>query len=100
MGRDPKEQNRVASERLKWKCRRGLLELDIVLERYLTRHPDDHALNPLLDLPDNDLWDIVAGRSENYQPHLKDVVARLRAVRKEDHGRQDCDAQAAGRKKP
>ena len=80
MGRDPKEQNRVASERLKWKCRRGLLELDIVLERYLTRHPDDHALNPLLDLPDNDLWDIVAGRSENYQPHLKDVVARLRAA--------------------
>ena len=72
--------NRIEREKLKWKCRRGLLELDIVLERYLRAgepHPD---LSELLDLPDNDLWDIVAGRSDNYQPHLKDVVACLRAA--------------------
>jgi antitoxin CptB len=71
---------RIEREKLKWKCRRGLLELDIVLERYRALHPDDQGLDPLLDLPDNDLWDIVAGRSEDYQPHLKDVVARLRAA--------------------
>ena len=72
--------DRTQREKLKWKCRRGLLELDIVLERYLARHPQDAELHPLLDLPDNDLWDIVAGRSEDYAPHLKDVVARLRAA--------------------
>ena len=66
--------------RLKWKCRRGLLELDLVLGRYLDRHPDDLQLGELLELPDNDLWDIVARRSENYPPHLKEVVARLRAA--------------------
>ena len=66
--------------RLKWKCRRGLLELDLVLERYLERHPDDLQLGELLELPDNDLWDIVARRSEDYPPHLKEVVARLRAA--------------------
>jgi antitoxin CptB len=71
---------RVERERLRWKCRRGLLELDIVLQRYLVRHPDDEALGELLDLPDNDLWDIVAGRSERYEPHLKQVVERLRAA--------------------
>ena len=71
---------RVERERLRWKCRRGLLELDIVLQRYLVKHPDDAALSELLDLPDNDLWDIVAGRSEKYQPHLQHVVARLRAA--------------------
>jgi antitoxin CptB len=71
---------RIEREKLKWKCRRGLLELDIVLERYRALHPDDQALDSLLDLPDNDLWDIVAGRSEDYQPHLKDVVARLRVA--------------------
>jgi antitoxin CptB len=71
---------RVERERLKWKCRRGLLELDLVLQRYLVRHPDDAKLSELLDLPDNDLWDIVAGRSDQYAPHLKEVVARLRAV--------------------
>jgi antitoxin CptB len=71
---------RVERERLKWKCRRGLLELDIVLQRYLLRHPDDASLSELLDLPDNDLWDIVAGRSDQYESHLKEVVARLRAA--------------------
>ena len=71
---------RIDREKLKWKCRRGLLELDIVLERYLKADELDPGLSELLDLPDNDLWDIVAGRSEDYQPHLKDVVARLRAA--------------------
>ena len=66
--------------RLKWKCRRGLLELDLVLARYLEREPEDPQLDELLDLADNDLWDIVARRSENYPSHLKDVVARLRAA--------------------
>ncbi|MFN2645106.1 MAG: succinate dehydrogenase assembly factor 2 [Burkholderiales bacterium] len=72
--------NRVERERLKWKCRRGLLELDIVLSRYLAQHADDAELAALLDLPDNDLWDIVAGRSDDYAPHLRHVVARLRAA--------------------
>ncbi len=72
--------NRIDREKLKWKCRRGLLELDIVLDRYLKEADVDPRLSELLDLPDNDLWDIVAGRSESYQPHLKDVVARLRAA--------------------
>jgi antitoxin CptB len=70
----------VAHNRLKWKCRRGLLELDLVLARYLDRHPGDGELGELLELPDNELWDIVAGRREDYPMHLKDVVARLRAV--------------------
>jgi succinate dehydrogenase flavin-adding protein (antitoxin of CptAB toxin-antitoxin module) len=34
----------------------------------------------LLDLPDNDLWDIVAGRSDDYDPRLNRIVARLRAA--------------------
>jgi len=72
--------NRIEQEKLKWNCRRGLLELDIVLDRYLKAGDVDARLAELLDLPDNDLWDIVVGRSENYQPHLSDVVARLRAA--------------------
>ena len=71
--------DRVARERLKWKCRRGLLELDLVLERYLRLYPEDAALAALLDLPDNDLWDIVSGRSDRYDGRLKGIVARLRA---------------------
>jgi len=70
---------RAMRERLKWKCRRGLLELDLVLERYLRGHPEDGELAELLDLPDNDLWDIVSGRSDRFDGRLKGIVARLRA---------------------
>ncbi|HET7197402.1 MAG TPA: succinate dehydrogenase assembly factor 2 [Burkholderiales bacterium] len=70
--------------RLKWKCRRGLLELDLVLGRFLEKFDpqgsDAQRLSALLDLPDNDLLDIAMGRSERYAAELKDVVARLRAA--------------------
>ena len=70
--------------RIRWRCRRGLLELDIVLSRYLARLDESAAdcaeLMELLELPDNDLWDIVAGRSDEYAPHLREMVARLRAA--------------------
>jgi antitoxin CptB len=74
------ESDTVARNRLRWKCRRGLLELDLVLHKYLDRHPDDAGLDPLLELPDNDLWDIIAGRSERYDRRLEETVARLRAA--------------------
>jgi succinate dehydrogenase flavin-adding protein (antitoxin of CptAB toxin-antitoxin module) len=70
----------VARNRLYWKCRRGLLELDLVLQKYLEKHPHDPSLSPLLDLPDNDLWDIICGRSDAYDRRFEDTVARLRAV--------------------
>ena len=70
----------VSRNRLRWSCRRGLLELDLVLQRYLERHPDDASLWTLLDLPDNDLWDIIIGRSDRYDRRLEETVARLRAV--------------------
>ena len=71
--------DRLARERLKWKCRRGLLELDLVLERYLRRHPEDDELWAILELGDNDLWDIVSGRSDRYDGRFAGIVARLRA---------------------
>jgi succinate dehydrogenase flavin-adding protein (antitoxin of CptAB toxin-antitoxin module) len=41
---------------------------------------DVSPLNALLDLPDDDLWDIVTGRSENFDPQLSRIVKRLRAT--------------------
>ena len=71
-----------SKNKLHWKCRRGLLELDLVFQRYLPRveEKDVENLNELLDLPDNDLWDIVAGRSDDFAPHLREIVAQLRAI--------------------
>jgi antitoxin CptB len=74
---DPVEQNR-----LRWKCRRGLLELDLVFSRFVATLKEEEvpAFATLLELPDNDLWDIVAGRSDAYPPPLGAIVARLRAA--------------------
>ena len=70
----------LAQSRLKWKCRRGLLELDLVLEKYLESNPYDAELVEFLELQDNDLWDIVSGRSDRYDARHGGIVARLRAV--------------------
>ena len=75
----------AAHRRLRWKCRRGLLELDLVLERFLDRRAAAldggtlDLLNELLDYPDNDLWDIVNGRSEEDAPRHRQLVEVLRA---------------------
>ena len=68
--------------RLTWKCRRGLLELDLVFERFVPTLKDEDlaAFSALLELPDNELWDVVAGRTDEYDPAFTVMVARLRAA--------------------
>jgi antitoxin CptB len=54
--------------RLSWRCRRGLLELDIVLQRFSENHvatlskQELLAFDGLLDLPDNEFLDVVTLR--------------------------------------
>ena len=56
--------------RLRWRARRGLLENDIIVSRYLDRREGDLtvddvlALEALLDLPDNELLDLLLARKE------------------------------------
>jgi antitoxin CptB len=76
----------VEMRRLRWRCRRGLLENDLVLQRFLDRHGERleqrqlNALNRLLAMPDTDLWDVLAGRSEVVERELQEMVAMLRAA--------------------
>ena len=59
-----------ALSKLRWRCRRGLLENDLLIERFFNRHPDgisvSHAdgLTALMDLADNDLLDLLLRRTE------------------------------------
>jgi antitoxin CptB len=75
--------------RLKWRCRRGLLENDLFLERFFRRHgatltvSQAQGLARLMDLPDNDLLDLLLSRKE---PHgamdtlqVHEVLVLLRA---------------------
>lgn len=72
--------------RIRWRCRRGMLENDIVLSRFLAaRGPamneDEVAqLDRLLDLPDNELWDLLSGRGEPADPTVTPLLAELRGA--------------------
>ena len=74
--------------RLRWRSRRGLLENDLILTRFLDAHEEEltdeevDALTRLLDLADNPLMDLLLGRSEPSGevdlPHVRALLARLR----------------------
>jgi len=70
--------------RLRWRCRRGRLENDLVLEKFLSRYgaeldrPRLDALNEILELGDNDLWDLLAGRTEPLDARHVEIVGWLR----------------------
>jgi antitoxin CptB len=75
-----------ALQRLRWRSRRGLLELDLVFDRFwagpgarMTKN-EAAALEALLQLPDNDLLDLVMGRAEAPDAELRGVVDLLRAA--------------------
>ena len=56
--------------KLRWRCRRGLLENDLLIEKFFTRHQSTltvsqaKGLNDLMDLSDNDLLDLLLRRKE------------------------------------
>jgi len=71
-------------DRIRWRCRRGLLELDLVLKRFLEHRFDAldaderRVFDELLDAPDNDLLDMALGRTEP-APRYRAVMEMLRA---------------------
>ena len=73
-------------QRVRWRARRGLLELDIVLGRFIETQYEQMdeaerlAFEVLLDMPDNPLWDMVAGRLEASPGEQQALLEKIRAV--------------------
>jgi len=78
--------NATELNRLRWRCRRGMLENDLILARYLDARGEAmsaaelSALDRLLDLADGELWDLIAGKTEPADTGLLHVVAQLRSA--------------------
>lgn len=80
----------VKRARLRWRGRRGLLENDLLLTRFLDKHEETltdeevEAFSILLELPDNDLLNLLLARNEPEGevdlPHVRALLTRLRAV--------------------
>ncbi|MBK6472663.1 MAG: succinate dehydrogenase assembly factor 2 [Betaproteobacteria bacterium] len=80
--------------KLKWRCRRGLLENDLFVERFFRRHEETltqrqaAGLQALMDLADNDLLDLLLCRKEPDDlvdddcdfPEVHEVLALMRAA--------------------
>ena len=70
------------ASRLLWRCRRGMKELDVLLERFARQRyeqasPEEKsAFARLLDLPDPELADYLFGYATPAEPHLAHL-ARL-----------------------
>ena len=77
-------------KRLRWRARRGLLENDLIMTRFLDAYEavltdeDVAVLTTLLALEDNDLMDLLLGRKEPEgsldTPPVKEMLGRLRTV--------------------
>ena len=72
--------------RLRWRCRRGMLENDLILARFLDARgeaisePELAGLDRLLDLSDNQLWDLLSGRQEPDDAAIKPLLEALRNI--------------------
>ena len=71
-----------ALSKLRWRCRRGLLENDLFIERFFARHAQTlnarqaDALGLLMDLSDNDLLDLLLGRKSQVRGLEMDADCR------------------------
>ncbi|GIX36437.1 MAG: hypothetical protein KatS3mg126_2216 [Lysobacteraceae bacterium] len=69
--------------RLRWRCRRGMRELDQLMLRYLERRwpeadpAERAAFERLLDTEDDRLWRWFMGREAVEDPELAALVARI-----------------------
>ena len=80
-----------ALSKLRWRCRRGLLENDLFIERFFDRHvagltvSQAQALEVLMDLSDNDLLDLLLARKlpegDLLREDITQVLGMLRAAR-------------------
>jgi antitoxin CptB len=78
------------ARRLAWRCRRGLLELDIVLQRFVASqfihlsHEELSTLDALLDLPDNDFWDLLVNENTSIDElKTKKLIQKIQSIHQE-----------------
>ena len=82
-------QKQAELRRLAWRCRRGLLELDIVLQRFVAQYYESlsmaelSAFDAMLVLPDNDFWALIS--SENLQPINLETLAVINKIKTLQH---------------
>lgn len=71
-------------DQLRWRCRRGLLELDLLLQDFLAQGLEDlnecesATFARLLEYPDNTLLEVLMGRQTAAQEDVARVAEKIR----------------------
>jgi len=72
--------------RLRWLCRRGMKELDVVMTGYLENYysgateSDQQSFKTLLEMQDPDLFALLVGRSESGDQNITEMVRFLKGM--------------------
>lgn len=70
--------------RLRWRCRRGMLELDILLNQFIDQqyclldNQQKNVFDQLLEYPDQLLFDLFLGHMESSDTSVADLVKTIR----------------------
>lgn len=79
----------MQKSRLRWLCRRGMKELDLVMTRYLDSHyaeadeADKKGFIALLEMPDPDLYSLLLGRQTSSSQNVEKVARSIRDMARE-----------------
>ena len=66
--------------RLAWRCRRGMLEIDIVLQKFVTTYFNEltltelEAFDELLAMTDKDLWNVLSMKNLHLKSELQQSI--------------------------
>lgn len=70
-----------------WQCRRGMLELDLLLNNFITKAVDQlsplekKSFELLLSYPDQTLLDLLLGNTVSSDGKISDIVEKIRSTR-------------------
>lgn len=75
----------ISAAELKWRCRRGMLELDLFLTRFVENesgydslsHKELQQFYTLLDFPDQELYEVLIGKTQAVKKELNAIVIKI-----------------------
>lgn len=85
MNADP-ESNHAAKARLQWRCRRGMLELDLLLQAFVEKAYDKlgqeekQQFRALLDFQDQELLECLMLQKRPEDERLDDIIRKIRST--------------------
>lgn len=78
------QQGDMSMSKLRWRCRRGMLELDILLSNFvemeynLLSQEEIALFSTLLDYPDQTLFDLLLGKTETSDAMITEIVNKIK----------------------